>query len=210
LELFASYLKRRILDYLLKERVGLRLIHAASVTHNKSGLLFLAPSKGGKTTLSLACAIAGMKFLSDDLSLVDLKNGLLLPFPRALRVREKLYESLPEFKSVPSDLMIDQHGDKRYYIQPENIKKDALGEPVNLTHFIILKDIKNKPVIREADVASLPEILIESDCFYVENPTGLVWQWMPVLGKIKYLELYPGHPLQTANFILEYLNSEHG
>ena len=208
IELCATYLKRRILDYLLKKRPLLRLIHAASVNHNKSGQLFLAPTKGGKTTLSLACTIAGMKFLSDDLSLVDLKRGLLLPFPRALRVREKLYKSLPEFKSIPAGLMIDLHGEKRHYIQPENIHKNALGEPVNLTHFIVLKDIKNKPFLREAEMASLPEILVESDCFAVENPAELVWQWMPIIDKVKCLELFPGPPMETADFLLEYLNSE--
>jgi len=208
IELFINFFKIKILDYLLSEQPWIRLMHAASVSHNNSGLLFIAPSKGGKTTLSLACTLAGMKFLSDDHIFIDLKKRLILPFPKSLRLREKLYLSLPEFKSIPSSLAIENYGNSRYYIHPEDIRKDAIGEPVKLTHLIVLKDIKEQPFICETDISILPEILIESDCISVENPLELVWQWMPILDNVKLLELYPGNPLQTAKFILQYLESE--
>jgi len=77
------------------ERRGLHRVHACAVSAGGRSALFLLPSGGGKTTLSLAFLRAGggVRLISEDSPLVD-RRGNLHPFPLRIGI---LAEQAPPF-----------------------------------------------------------------------------------------------------------------
>lgn len=67
-------------------------LHAAALVKGETGFLFPGSQHCGKTTLTLELIKHGYKLLSDDLAIINRKTREVMPFPRALNIREK---SLP-------------------------------------------------------------------------------------------------------------------
>jgi hypothetical protein len=87
-------LEDAVADRLLKPFRDSLLIHSAAVA-NQSKTIFLAgPSGSGKTTLALELVNRGMKFITDEFSIVRPFRGEIQPFPRA--ATRKFNGSVPE------------------------------------------------------------------------------------------------------------------
>ncbi len=63
------------------------LFHAAALSYNDKGIILVADSGYGKTTLALAMVRQGFRFLSDEIAALSLSNGELVPYPRCLWIR---------------------------------------------------------------------------------------------------------------------------
>ncbi len=61
-------------------------LHGAAVRAGDLAAGIFADTTGGKTTTAIACARRGMLLYSDERCIVE--NGLVLPFPRAMGIRE--------------------------------------------------------------------------------------------------------------------------
>ena len=84
-----------LFHYLLDRTEDFFVVHGASLADQDQGLIMAAPSGGGKSTLTLELLARGKRFLSDELALISVRDGLLQAFPRALAVdREKLKDVL--------------------------------------------------------------------------------------------------------------------
>ncbi len=73
-------------------------VHAAALVKNEIGFLFPGSQHCGKTTLTLELIKNGYKLLSDDLAIIDRKTLEVVPFPRALNIREKSLPLLSGFE----------------------------------------------------------------------------------------------------------------
>jgi hypothetical protein len=72
----------------LRLQRGVGFLHAASVVVAGGGALLCGPKGAGKTTLSTALAARGHGFLGDEISAVRLTTRELLPFRRAIAIRD--------------------------------------------------------------------------------------------------------------------------
>lgn len=76
-----------IVQDVLSRAADCLLFHAGALVCNGAGVALAADSRHGKSTLTLALALTGCGFLSDETAAVRLTDGRLLPFPRALGLR---------------------------------------------------------------------------------------------------------------------------
>ncbi len=77
-----------VASHLLGDPVGIVVLHAACVEMPRGGLLLLvAPSGGGKSTLSAALLQLGCRFLSDEFVPIDHESLRPWAYPRALGLK---------------------------------------------------------------------------------------------------------------------------
>lgn len=85
-----------LLDRALAEHAGYLWIDASALlTPHGKLVLVSGPSHSGKTTLTLAAALAhNWKILAEDIVLIDLETGMLAPFARPLSLRADTAEKI--------------------------------------------------------------------------------------------------------------------
>lgn len=91
----------RTLNHELLHGVMLRapercFVHAAVVTWQGRAIVIPGRSRAGKSTLALACVLAGAAFLSDELLAFDPARGTAGAFPRAIKIRDECVAYFPE------------------------------------------------------------------------------------------------------------------
>ena len=65
------------------------LLHAASVERDGRALLITGLSGSGKSTLAALLGERGWRLMGDEFALLDLESGTLLPFPRAVSLKNE-------------------------------------------------------------------------------------------------------------------------
>ena len=70
------------------------LLHAASVERDGRALIITGLSGSGKSTLSALLGERGWRFMGDEFALLDLHDGTLHPFPRAVSLKNESVEAL--------------------------------------------------------------------------------------------------------------------
>jgi hypothetical protein len=73
-------------------------LHAAALARDGTGILIPGSQHCGKTTLSLELIKRGFALLSDDLAIIDRKTLAVMPFPRALNIRENTLPLISDFE----------------------------------------------------------------------------------------------------------------
>jgi HprK-related kinase A len=68
------------------------LLHAASVGRDGRALLMTGESGAGKSTLAALLGERGWRFMGDEFALLDLSDGRLHPFPRAVSLKNRAIE----------------------------------------------------------------------------------------------------------------------
>jgi HprK-related kinase A len=68
------------------------LLHAAAVERNGQALLMTGESGSGKSTLAALLGERGWRFMGDEFALLDLDNGRIHPFPRAVSLKNQAIE----------------------------------------------------------------------------------------------------------------------
>lgn len=110
-------------DFLDKKKTEWCLLHGAAVSQDgETAHVFLAPTGMGKSTLAYYICTHGVQFCADDLAVLDMKTGCLLPYPKPIYLRnmdfldvtEKL-EAFPWYRYRL--LFVD--GDVKYPFFPE-------------------------------------------------------------------------------------------
>jgi HprK-related kinase A len=73
------------------------VIHAAAIERGGKAALLPAPPGSGKSTLCAALVNRGWRLLSDELALIDLNRGLLLPLARPVSLKNRSIEVIRAF-----------------------------------------------------------------------------------------------------------------
>jgi HprK-related kinase A len=91
----------RGLDWCVSEHAHQYLmIRAAVVEKHDKAVILPAPPDSGKSTLVAALVLSGWRLLSDELTLIDRKTGLIHPLPRPIRLKN---ESIPLIRAFHAD-----------------------------------------------------------------------------------------------------------
>lgn len=102
---FAPYplrLAAPILEWGLNWCVAVRahqylLIHAAVLERQGRAVLLCGPSGAGKSTLCAAAVLRGWRLLSDEIAVVRPSDGLVLPLPRPVSLKNESIEVIRKF-----------------------------------------------------------------------------------------------------------------
>ena len=76
----------------------LLLLHSAAVERNGRAILFPASPGNGKSTLCTALVHSGWRLLSDEFGLVTPEDGLLLPIPRLIPLKNESIDVIRRFR----------------------------------------------------------------------------------------------------------------
>lgn len=112
------------------------LIHAGVVSGRGQGIILVADTMHGKTTLVLELVRRGFKFLSDEFAAMGRNDRLVYPFPRSLRIRRGTLE-LAGFPEAAAGAPIWLG---TLILDIEEIQPDRLGKASSINHIIIIKD----------------------------------------------------------------------
>lgn len=107
--------------------VGFVELHASCVAKGHRGLILIGPSRSGKSTLAMALAEAGFRFLSDDRTFCSLQQGELLAWgmPRPLKLRREAGAWFEEFRNQePRDV---QNGELVFRFEPNRRFGGSIG-----------------------------------------------------------------------------------
>ncbi len=118
------------------------LIHAGVVSYGSQGIILVADSGHGKTTLVLELIRRGFKFLSDEMAALGRADRRVHPFPRSLRIRPGTLEMVGFPKAA--------HGAPEWLgkllLDVEEIQPGAMGQATPISHIVILQDpIETEP-----------------------------------------------------------------
>jgi len=75
----------------------LLVLHAATVAHGDRALILPAPPGSGKSTLCAALFNRGWRLLSDELTLIDLRDGRVHPLGRPVNLKNQSIELIASF-----------------------------------------------------------------------------------------------------------------
>jgi hypothetical protein len=91
-------LQERFLDDFIKSTDDHYLLHSAVLVKKEKAIVLPAASKSGKSTLSIALVKNGFKYLSDEVTAVNLGTLRVRGFPRAIAIREKTLSLFPSLE----------------------------------------------------------------------------------------------------------------
>jgi HprK-related kinase A len=77
------------------------IIHAAVLERDGFGLIMAAPPGSGKSTLCAALALRGWRLLSDELAMIGLDDGLLMPLPRPVSLKNQSIDIVRQLPGQP-------------------------------------------------------------------------------------------------------------
>lgn len=75
------------------------IIHAGVVEKNGMAVILPAPPGSGKSTLTAGLILSGWRLLSDELTLIDRKTGMIHPLPRPVSLKNESISLIREFSS---------------------------------------------------------------------------------------------------------------
>jgi len=73
------------------------IIHAAVVEKNGLAAILPGPPGSGKSTLTAGLVLSGWRLLSDELTLIDRKTGMIQPLPRPVSLKNQSINVIREF-----------------------------------------------------------------------------------------------------------------
>jgi hypothetical protein len=90
-----SALNHELLHAVMLRNLHLFYVHAGVVAFGARAIVLPGLSRAGKSTIVLALLQEGARLLSDELAVYDPATGALLPFPRAVKVRDECVAYFP-------------------------------------------------------------------------------------------------------------------
>ena len=109
--------------------VGIVELHASCVATEEQGLIFIGPSRSGKSTIAMALVNAGFRLLSDDRVFCSLHDGKPLAYglPRPLKLRRDAGAWFEEWKDrEPTDV---QNGENVFFWNSDRAEGQGAPRP---------------------------------------------------------------------------------
>jgi hypothetical protein len=120
--------------------VGNLAVHAGAVALDGSVVAFPAASGAGKTTLTAACLLAGLRYVSDEALCLDWQDGSVRPYPRPLALS-------PWSAGV---LGLDARGADELLVTAGDLGAPVARAPLRLRHVVLIDPPGAEPGLRPA------------------------------------------------------------
>ena len=119
------------------------VLHGASIEYHNEAYVFLAPSTGGKTTLTSYLCERDFGYVTDDFTIIDKESLSIIPTNKPIHLRLKslfLLNNTYNFKIKTYNL--DDGFTKRFIYQPNNICVESI--PIRSIYFLKRNNETNK------------------------------------------------------------------
>jgi len=123
---------------LQRRRPDLYFVHAAALEFAGKGILLVAPSGGGKSTLTWGLLHYGFAYLSDELAPIDLRTLRVCPYPHALCLKQEPPRGFP----LPASILRTR---RTLHVPTTELPSRTLARSVPLGSVIFLKYSESEP-----------------------------------------------------------------
>lgn len=114
--------EREINQYLVEVLGDRLLLHAAGAEYGQRAIILPATSGSGKTTLAGGLVQRGCAYLTDELVILHPRMNKVVPFPKALSLKEGSYEYFESFGPDPTGPKYD----RVWYLDPERLRPGSV------------------------------------------------------------------------------------
>ena len=156
----------------------LLMLHAAGVERNGQAILFPASPGDGKSTLCTALVHSGWRLLSDEFGLIRPEDGLLLPLPRLISLKNESIEVIrkfsPEAKIGPSFLRTRKG--TVAHVQPPVDSIRRAQEPARPRWLVFPRWVADARLSLEPVPKSQAFLMVASNAFNYEVLDGIAFQ----------------------------------
>lgn len=141
---------------------GCLAVHAGAVAVGGSVVAFPAASGAGKTTLTAACLLAGLAYVSDEALCLDWHDGTITAYPRPLALSPWSMAALGlADPTVPIGIADPVAGET--LVSPADLGAEIAAVPLRLAHLVLLDEPGGAPGLRpESRSAGVAELLRRS------------------------------------------------
>jgi len=175
------------------------LLHGAAVSWHDNALIFAGASGRGKSSLSLALVKHGFKFLSDDVSCVNLSNLMIEPFPRSLNLRQ---HGLPLLQNL---LKAEKINLTQGAIDIETLFPNSIGKTCPLRYLFLLKGFQKKPEIKPIPKRQSLWQTLPLSHTPVSHPAKALLRLAPLFNQIQCYNILVGELDATVALIQQFL-----
>lgn len=148
----------------------LLMLHSATVERNGHAILFPASPGDGKSTLCTALIHSGWRLLSDEFGLVRPEDGLLLPVPRLIPLKNESIDVIRRFRpeAVMGPLFIGTRKGTVAHVRPPLDSIRRAQEPAKPRWFVFPRWIANSPLTLTAMPKSQAFLMVATNAFNYE------------------------------------------
>ena len=184
------------------------LFHAGAVARGGKALLLSARSRMGKTTLVLNLLRRGCDFLSDEVAWLDPETGMVTPFPRKINMRRAGMDLLglePDERHTLSGVGEDG---PEFAVDAEDIPGVRIAEPARAETLLFLKGFADQPILERVAPANAIFEFMNSAIGPLPDPGRALFEFAPVLDRLKCYNLISGETEPTTDMVMELLETE--
>ena len=138
------------------------IIHAAVIEKSGYAAILPAPPGSGKSTLTAALIQEGWRLLSDELTIIDVENGRVSPFPRPVSLKNESIDIIKERypSAVFGPLSIDTNKGTVCHIKPPlySVQRQLLECPVGWVIFPKYEQDVNAEIIEKSKGQALMDV----------------------------------------------------
>lgn len=114
------------------------MLHAAVLEKNGRAVILPGDPGAGKSTLTAALALSGWRLLSDELTLIDRDDGLIVPLARPVSLKNRsidvIREAFPD--AVIGDSALDTHKGTVAHLKPPRDSVARMDEKARAAHIV--------------------------------------------------------------------------
>jgi HprK-related kinase A len=114
------------------------LLHAAVLERHGKAVILPGEPGAGKSTLTAALMLSGWRLLSDEMTMVDRDDGLIVPLARPVSLKNRSIEIIRAFdrEAVFGDVAHDTHKGTVSHLRPSADSVQRMGEKARAAHIV--------------------------------------------------------------------------
>jgi HprK-related kinase A len=148
----------------------LLMLHSAGVERDGRAMLFPASPGDGKSTLCTALIHSGWRLMSDEFGLVRPEDGLLLPLPRLIPLKNESIDVIRRFRpeAIIGPSFLGTRKGTVAHVRPPADSIRRMQEPARPRWFVFPRWIANAPLSLEPMAKSQAFLMVATNAFNYE------------------------------------------
>jgi len=189
---------------LLRTRPDAIFFHASALGIFGEGTIFVGPSGGGKSTISLALAARGHNFLSDEVAAYLPDRGEVMPFRRPVGIKPGPRASAVE-KGLPAAAAAQIEREGFFRVPIDTIFRTEPARTFPLGRVVFLRGFAERPRLQRINPgrAEIVELQPLMSSFLNAPHSRRIFELTRLLATTKVYQLHPGDPDETAFYLEE-------
>ncbi len=179
-------------------------VHAGVISLDGEAIAFPNTSGGGKSTLTAACVEAGFDYVSDEALCIDVRNGLVIPYPKPIALSDRSVEllglSLPEMSVAGSGL--------ESLVTAQDLGGDAATSRLSLRHIVLSQFGHDRVELQEVAASEAMVALLTLSFNHYKLGQEAFRLAAALASQARVWRLFYDHPVTAAAVIRERLGRQ--